>query len=67
MATETVLEPKWHWLRILFVLPFVAMLWVSSYNSIQPALFGFPFFYWYQLVWVIISAAVAGIVYMAER
>ena len=67
MATEPVLEPRRHWLRILFVLPFIALLWVSSYNAAQPELFGFPFFYWYQLVWVIISAAIAGIVYVAER
>ena len=67
MATEPVLAPRRHWLRILFVLPFVAMLWVSSYNSLEPALFGFPFFYWYQLGWVLVSAAIAGVVYMVER
>ena len=67
MATEPGREPKRHWLRILFVLPFVAMLWVSSYNRQSPDLFGFPFFYWYQLLWVMISAAIAGIVYKAEH
>ncbi len=67
MAIEPALEPRRHWLRILFVLPFVAMLWVSSYNATEPALFGFPFFYWYQLVWVLVSAAIAGIVYTVER
>ena len=60
-------EPKRHWLRILFVLPFIAMLWVSSYNRLTPELFGFPFYYWYQLVWVVISAAIAAIIYRAER
>ena len=50
-----------------FVLPFVAMLWVSSYNRLTPELFGFPFYYWYQLAWVIISAAIAGIIYKAEH
>ena len=67
MAIEPGREPKRHWLRILFVLPFVAMLWVSSYNRQSPDLFGFPFFYWYQLLWVMISAAIAGIVYKAEH
>ena len=58
--------PRRHWLRILFLLPFIAMLWVPSYNRVSPELFGFPFFYWYQLLWVIVSAAIAGIVYKAE-
>jgi Protein of unknown function (DUF3311) len=60
-------QPGRHWLQILFVLPFGAMLWVSSYNRIEPTLFGFPFFYWYQLIWVILAAALAGIVYKADR
>ena len=67
MATQPSPRPKRHWLRILFVLPFVAMLWVSSYNRLTPELFGFPFFYWYQLLWVIIAAALAGIIYKAEH
>jgi hypothetical protein len=67
MAPQPGLEPKWHWIRVLFVLPFVAMLWVSSYNRLTPELFGFPFFYWYQLLWVIIAAAIAGIVYKVEH
>ncbi len=56
-----------HWARVLLVLPFVAMLWVSSYNRLDPVLFGVPFFYWYQLLWVLLSAAVVGIVYKAEH
>ncbi len=60
-------EPKRHWLRILFVLPFISMLWVSSYNKVEPTLFDFPFYYWYQLVWVVLSAAIAGVIYKAEH
>ncbi len=56
-----------HWLRVLFVLPFIGMLWVSSYNRLTPELFGFPFFYWYQLLWVVVSAALAGIIYKVEN
>ncbi len=67
MATQPGPEPKRHWLRVLFVLPFIAMLWVSSYNRLTPELFGFPFYYWYQLAWVVISAAIAAIIYNAER
>jgi len=67
MATHPGPGPRRHWLRGLFVLPFIAMLWVSSYNRLTPELFGFPFFYWYQLLWVVISAALAAIVYKAEH
>jgi hypothetical protein len=67
MATGPGPEPKRHWLRILFVLPFIAMLWVSSYNRVTPELFGFPFYYWYQLTWVVIAAIIAGIIYNVEH
>nr|WP_294552096.1 DUF3311 domain-containing protein [uncultured Rhodopila sp.] len=67
MATPPGPEPRWHWTRILFILPFIAMMWVSSYNRVDPVLFGFPFFYWYQLLWIVLAAAIAGIVYKAEH
>lgn len=37
--------------------PFVAMLWVGSYAKIDPTFIGIPFFYWYQMLWVLISTA----------
>ena len=43
---------RWHWSRILLLIPFVAVLWVPFYNRAEPSLAGFPFFYWYQLLWV---------------
>ena len=60
-------ESKPHWLRILFILPFIAVVWVSSYNRVEPSLLGFPFYYWYQLLWVVIGAAIAAVVYRAEH
>lgn len=36
---------------------FVALLWVSSYAKVKPTLGGFPFFYWYSLLWLFINAA----------
>ena len=67
MASQPGPEPKPSWLRVLFVLPFIFCLWVGSYNRIAPELFGFPFYYWYQLLWVVIAAVIAGIVYKAEH
>jgi hypothetical protein len=51
-----------HWLWLL-VLPWIAMVWVPSYNRIEPTLWDFPFFYWYQLLWVLISAILTAFVY----
>jgi hypothetical protein len=28
---------------------------------------GLPFFYWYQLLWVIVSAVITAVVYLATR
>jgi cell division protein FtsW (lipid II flippase) len=55
------------WARLLLLLPFIGMLWVSSYNTAEPSLAGVPFFYWYQLLWVVLGAAVVSIVYLVER
>jgi hypothetical protein len=55
------------WARLILLIPFVAMLWVSSYNSVEPAWAGVPFFYWYQLLWIIISAVLVAVVYRLER
>jgi hypothetical protein len=42
-------------LFLLFAVCLLA-LWVPLYNSIQPTLFGIPFFFWFQLVLVPVSA-----------
>jgi hypothetical protein len=52
---------------LLLLLPFVAMFWVPSYNRIEPECGGIPFYYWYQLVWIPLSAALTLIVYFATR
>ncbi|MGW0118332.1 DUF3311 domain-containing protein [Streptomyces sp. NPDC003327] len=43
--------------------PFVAMLWVSSYAKVEPLFAGIPFFYWYQMLWVVISTALTMVAY----
>ena len=42
---------------VLLAIPIVALLWVSSYARETPRLWGFPFFFWYQFLWVFICAA----------
>jgi hypothetical protein len=44
----------WNWLLLI---PFIALLWVPFYNFVEPALWGIPFFYWYQFLWVILTSA----------
>jgi Protein of unknown function (DUF3311) len=48
---------------LLLLLPFIGLLWVPFYNMMEPALFGFPFFYWYQLAWVPITSVLIFLVY----
>ena len=50
------------WLVILFI-PFFVSMWVPLYNRVEPAIFGVPFFYWFQFTWVIVAAIVTAVVY----
>ena len=47
----------------LLVLPYLALLFPFLYTRNTPTLFGFPFFYWYQFVWVILTSLLLFIVY----
>ena len=47
--------------------PWIGVVWVPFYNKIEPVLWGFPFFYWYQLLWVLISAVITAVVYMKTK
>jgi len=37
------------------------------FNSDSPRLFGLPFFYWYQFLWVPIGVVCVGTVYLKTR
>jgi Protein of unknown function (DUF3311) len=41
---------------VLLLVPCILALWVPLYNSISPTLFDIPFFVWFQLVLVPVSA-----------
>jgi hypothetical protein len=56
-----------HPVYLLLLLPFIAMLWVPSYNRIEPQLAGIPFFYWYQMAWIIGGAFCILPVYLYEK
>ena len=52
---------------VLLIAPFVIYLAVPSYARVKPRLAGFPFFYWWQLLWVILTAVLIGIAYLLTR
>ncbi|MBM9503574.1 DUF3311 domain-containing protein [Actinacidiphila acididurans] len=52
---------------ICIVIPFVALLWVNSYARTTPEFIGIPFFYWYQMAWVPVSAALTYTAYLLVR
>jgi hypothetical protein len=51
---------RWYWLLLL---PFLALLYPPLYSHLTPRIFGIPFFYWYQAVWLVITAAITTVVY----
>ena len=54
------------WVRALLLIPFAATLAVPLYDRIEPTIGGVPFFYWYQLLWVVLAAAIVGVVFLIE-
>jgi len=50
------------WL-LLLAIPFIALLSTPLYSRITPVIWGFPFFYWYQFLWIPLSAAITFLVY----
>ncbi len=49
--------------KLLLVLPYIGLCFPQMYAKATPELFGFPFFYWYQFMWVILTAGLLGLVY----
>lgn len=41
---------------VLLAIPLVALALVPTYATDAPRLWGFPFFYWYQFLWVFLAA-----------
>jgi hypothetical protein len=49
---------------LLLAVPVLALLLVGIYAKDGPELWGFPFFYWYQFLWVFLAS---GFTYAAFR
>ncbi|WP_329136294.1 DUF3311 domain-containing protein [Streptomyces sp. NBC_01476] len=52
---------------LCLVVPLVALLWVDSYSRVTPRFIGIPFFYWYQMLWVPLAAALTYTAYLLVR
>jgi len=58
---------EWSWWYLLFLVQFIAVLWPPFYNTAEPYWKGIPFFYWYQLLWVLIGAVLTAVIYLATE
>ncbi len=55
-----------NWLLLLFIIPFVGLLYPPFYNAARPELIGIPFFYWFQLASIIVTAVITFVAYLAR-
>jgi hypothetical protein len=63
-------EPKRRMSPLLWVMlavPYLALCFPQLYARATPTLLGFPFFYWYQFVWVVLTSVLLGLVYRALK
>jgi hypothetical protein len=66
-ATRPVVTPARVVAGVCLIIPFIALLWVNSYSRLTPTFIGIPFFYWYQLAWVPVAAALTYSAYVLVR
>lgn len=51
----------------LLVIPLIGTLVPPFYNFRSPSIGGMPFFYWYQMLWIVISVTLTAIVLIKTR
>jgi hypothetical protein len=54
----------WNWLLLI---PIVLPLLVPIYNRWEPKLGGFPFFFWFQISFTLLAAAVTAFVFVKTK
>jgi hypothetical protein len=63
-------DPRWKLtptkilVSLILLVAIVVPLLVSTYDQVNPRLFGFPFFYWYQLAWVFLAAGCCSLAFV---
>ena len=58
---------RWGVVAVLLAAAIIGTLWVPIYARSGPKLGAFPFFYWYQLIWVPVSAVLCWVCYLLLR
>jgi hypothetical protein len=52
---------------VLLIIPCAALAAVPIYSRETPELWGFPFFYWYQLLWVVLTPILTFTAYLVIK
>lgn len=56
------------WVRVvvflLLAIPVAALVAVPTYSNATPVLWGWPFFYWYSILWMFITTAMCAVAYV---
>ena len=57
---------RWNAWNLLLLIP---LLWLLTplYNHSGPALFGMPFFYWFQFAGIVVGVLCTSVVYLKTR
>ena len=55
------------WTGLMLLGVVVVSLWVPLYNRTEPALAGMPFFYWFQIAWIVVGAGAVALAYRLDR
>ena len=58
---------KFHPVYLFLVIPYAAWVWPPFYNRLTPEVLGIPFFYWWQIFGIFLTAACIVPVYLFEE
>jgi hypothetical protein len=58
--------PRWSSWNLLLLVPLLSLV-TPLYNSDKPRLFGFPFFYWLQFMFIPLGVVCVAVVYLRTR
>jgi hypothetical protein len=65
MASRGRVPARWRRVSVYaaFLIGVLVSLWVPLYNRVDPSIAGIPFFYWFQILWIVVLAVVTAIAY----
>jgi Protein of unknown function (DUF3311) len=58
--------PRWNSWNLLLLVPLLVLV-TPLYNSDEPRLFGFPFFYWCQFLFIPLGVICVAVVYRKTK